>query len=355
MSINACILPLVKTEPIADRKLVTITDVAHAADVSPSTVSRVLTGSHRVRPAPERRVIEAVSLLGYTPNAAARALRRNRSMTLGVVFPNLDTPHQLSILKGLEAAAGADGYSVLVTSAQGSQDRYERLMQRLFEARVDGLFVAVPIGLKSALDPYTRAGIPVLALYTKDETVTDLPLVTASEDHAIKLAISRALDLGHRSFAQLASRVEVDYSSRVSEVEQTLRRSGIRDVKHLVEVVESTEASAVGDALTRLLSSPRRPTLLLCRDLYLEAILPELRRMGLDLPGDISLISFSDSRWTRWISPPISAISVDCDDIGHTAARAMLDWLSGNPPEPVILSKPAEWMERESLGPAPVK
>lgn len=340
---------------MADRKVVTITDVARAADVSPSTVSRVLTGSHRVHSVRERRVMEAASRLGYRPNAAARALRRNRSMTLGIVFANLDTPQQFSILKGLEAAAGDDGYSVLVTNAQGSQARYETLIQRLFEARVDGLFVAVPTGLTKAIEPYTRAGVPVIALYTKDETAAALPLVTASEDAAIHAAVGRALELGHRVFGQIASRVELHYSTRVSEVEKALRDSGIAGTKHVLDLVREggQQGNPARGSLQRLLARDARPTVIICRDLYLESLLPELREMPLSVPADLSLISYNDSRWTRWVSPPISTISVDCDDIGHTAARVMLDWLSGSPPEPVTLSKPAEWTERESLGPAP--
>jgi DNA-binding LacI/PurR family transcriptional regulator len=296
--------------------------------------------------------MEAVSRLGYRPNAAARALRRNRSMSLGVVFPNLDTPQQFSILKGLGAASQEGGYSLLVTNSQGDSDLYETLIQRLFEARVDGLFLAAPIGLKAAVEPYRRAGVPVLALFTKDDSASEIPLVTANEDAAIRQAVWRALSLGHRVIGQIATRVEFEFSTRVSEVDRAIEDCA--GARHVIEVVSPRQQGQdVGAIFVRMLASHDRPTVLICRDLYLEAVLPALEELRLKVPDDLSLISFNDSRWTRWLSPPISTISVDSDDIGHTAARVMLDWLNGTAPEPVTYSKPAEWIERASLGPAP--
>ena len=335
------------------RLAVTITDVALAADVSPSTVSRVLTGSHNVRAAPEGRVLEAVSRLGYRPNAAARALRRNQSMTLGVVFPHLDTPQQFSILKGVGFGSQDGGYSLLVTNAQGSADLYETLIQRLYEARVDGLFLAAPIGMTSAIEPYRRAGIPVLALFTKDNAAPELPLVTSSEDAAIRCAVERAVQLGHRVIGQVVNRVELEFSTRVSEVDRVVNACNVAGTKHLVEVLEGWPQQNDGAAaLGRLLALPDRPSVVICRDQYLERILPRFGEMGLAVPDDLSLISFNDSRWNRWISPPISTISVDSDDIGRTAATVMLDWMNGSPPEPITYSSPAEWIEGASLGPA---
>jgi LacI family transcriptional regulator len=333
---------------------VTIKDVARLAGVSPSTASRVFTRSHRVSEAFAARVRGAASQLGYMPNAAARALRRAKSMTLGIVHNHLESPVQFDILRGLGVACQEAGFALLVTTANRDRQLYRALVRRLFEARVDGLFLASPLGVGDSLAPYSRARIPVLALFARDESAAHLPLVTADEGPAVQEAVRRLLDLGHTAIGQLLTRVEIDFSSRFSAVAETLRASGRGDVSHVLEVVEGTNVEAsLRRAARRLLDRPERPTAVILTQAFVSGLMEVLAERHLSVPDDVSIISFSDSPWAQMMNPPIATVCVDSEEIGRLAATVMISWLAGETPPTVTYASPPRWIERASVGPAP--
>ena len=300
--------------PRADRpRSATIKDVARLAGVSISTVSRALTGSRPVRPHLQERVRQAASRLGYQPNAGARGLRQLRTMTLGIVFPSLESQVQLCLLRGLGRICQEHGYSLLVTDAQLNPQLYRTLMARLFERRVDGLFLVAPGELGDSLSVYRRSNVPVLAMLTKDESAADIPLLTASEAEAIHAAVNRLLQLGHRSLAQFANRVELKDGLRPNAIEHALRASGLPDATCAVYVVpdEHWEA-AVGEMAERIFRSPSRPTAVISNHVYILPLLVALGRLGLRVPDDVSVVSFSDPEWAQICTPPIATIRAEC-------------------------------------------
>src|SRR5437588_10929554 len=123
---------------------VTIIDVARAARVHPSTVSRVLNGSGELSLLPEtrERVIAAANRLGYRPSALARSLRLRRTFTLGMLVPNIDNPFFPPIIKGVEDTAHARGYNLILCNTEDSSEREATYLRVLRERQVDGLLIA---------------------------------------------------------------------------------------------------------------------------------------------------------------------------------------------------------------------
>lgn len=122
---------------------VTLREVARRAAVSTATVSRALNGL-AVSPASKARVMEAVAELGYVPNEAARTLRAERTMTIGVVFIELANALGIDLLDALSELVEAAGYALLMSTARGDVGRFDVLMRRFLERRVDALFCVAP-------------------------------------------------------------------------------------------------------------------------------------------------------------------------------------------------------------------
>src|SRR5690606_40296599 len=167
-----------------------------------STASRVLNGGHYASGDAIERVLAAVADLDYRANEGARALRRARTMTVGVVFHQLRNPSVLDLLEGIEAGCDERGFSVLVTSARDSDDRYVSLIRRLLERRVDALLLSNPTGAaREEIDFARKSGIPVVALSTRTREVDDVPLVHAPARDRLNEMVEHLAALGHQSIA----------------------------------------------------------------------------------------------------------------------------------------------------------
>lgn len=336
------------------RGIVTLREVAAEAGVSVSTASRALTGRRRVRPEVSDRVHDAAERLGYRPNEAARSLRMSRSLTLGAVFPTLESPVALDLIDGLVAGSHDRGYSLLITSARGQADLYRLHVQRFFERRADALLLASPDGNEGDLSQLEQAGIPVLALVTRGAGSQDLPLLTVDERPAVREAVERLIELGHRSIGLLVRNPGM-IGPRRQAAQQVAEQRGAQVV--VAGYGEHDSAEEVGAALGRLRGGPSPVTALLAPYRLLPQVLSALRALGLQIPDDLSLITFTDSRWTEGIAwPPVAAIHTDTFELGSTAARLLVDVVENDQPltpQQITALNLATWEERPSVGPAP--
>jgi DNA-binding LacI/PurR family transcriptional regulator len=330
----------------------TLRDVAARAGVSVASASRTISGTRRVRPELQERVLKAAKELGYRPHAGARGLRSSKTMTLGLVLADLSSPVELQLLQGIGAASQQHGYVLLVTDAQGSTEQYQSLVYNLYEHRIDGLFVGNPPDVDGAIDVYVASGTPALTLFTRDRTLRHLPLLTPREDEAIAAAAIRLVELGHTRFAYLSGALS-QRSARArilgEALDQALGAPGRVDLFPVVDPADVNAAIAMLSAG----AAATRPTVIFCNHAIVPDTMNALRERNLNVPEDMSLVSFSDSQWVQWLSPPISTLRTDATALGRLAANVMTDWLRGSPPPNVIAAESAEWVERASIGPAP--
>ncbi len=332
----------------------TLDDVARVAGVSKSTASRVLTGARPVRTELAQRVQAAAQSLRYRPHLGARSLRRSETHTIGIVYHNIDNPGQLDLLRGLGHESFERGYSLVVSDAQGDDERYEMLVDRFFERRVDGLLLDSPGELKGLLDDYRTAGIPVLALYSRHPANEWVPVHPGSEATAVNSAVRRLVSLGHRRFGYVRS--VVGLVRRPRRLQDALDETGLPDLSLRVETVgEPQDDSRVRSVVRDMLTGPDPVTALFVDYRSAPVVLEELRTLGKSVPGDVSLVSFSESRWARGYAPWLGTIAVDVEALGRDLACSLIDWIHGTPPDPNAPPRQAIWLERQSVGRAPVE
>lgn len=337
---------------------VTIREVARAAGVSPSTVSRAIAGNPRISQATRARVLDAMQRLGYRPNAIARSLVTRASRTLGIVLYRpadqaFAHPFFAEALRGVAGAAQANGYSLLVTTAESYEAEAQQCLAMLEERRADGavlLASRTPDPLIAALQDRQH---PFVVL----GRVPDRPSVYwVNNDNfqAAAMVVLHLLQLGHRSFAVVGGRPElVVTQDRLEGVISTLQEAGL---------VLPPERVALGDFTwehgyrqgARLLGQVPRPTAIVAMDDVLAAgVLRAAREMGLEIPRDVSIVGFNDDPMAQLLSPPLTTVRIPARELGEAAARRLIDRLNGRIPPVRHLILPVELVVRGSTGPPP--
>jgi LacI family transcriptional regulator len=334
---------------------VTIVDVAKAAGVQPSTVSKVM-NDHRGSADVQRRVREAATRLGYRPDQRARGLRRSESRSVGVLIQDLANPVFLPFLRGIESTARARGYVVLIADGQRSTEVETAALERFFDQGVDGLVLAGPV-TTNALDFFLDHDIPVA-------TATDGPNKQRAirwergEAAATRQMAERLLELGHRSFAFVGTpmpkgrRGERYRRSRLGSLTQTLRAA---NADLIVPVIDP--ASPDGDAVVAPIDAitQQRSTAVICGShLLAPRLLSALDHAGLRIPHDVSFVVYGDSDWARAYRPPLSVICHDTYTEGCALAASLLNRIAGvNPPPPPAIA--TEYIERSSCDRPPTR
>jgi LacI family transcriptional regulator len=321
---------------------VTLHEVAARADVSIATASRALNGLP-VSAESLARVQSAAEALGYVANEAARALRAERTMTMGLIFSDLRNTLGIDLLDALSEAIEAAGYSLLISTARGEAARYDVLMRRFLERRVDALFCIRPTGPGESLTPYAAAGIPVINLFSGGGAFAGLPLVTPTLSEPSTAMGAHLRALGHRRVAVVRGP-----GFPQAAVEAGLKHAGLE-----VAEIAPSEADGMAAALAELLAMPLRPTAVVAVDPQSRGLLAACELARVAVPESLSLVSVneaaSDAHHRRH---GLSAITVDPARMGRAAAAAMLGWLAGAPPAAHIRVQAASFIPRTTTGPA---
>jgi LacI family transcriptional regulator len=330
-----------------------IHDVARSANVSISTVSRVMNGDQTVHPALRDVVQDAVRRTGYRPNAAARSLRLARTNTIGVIVSDMLNPPFTSIVHGIARAAGERGVSLFLCDAGGSVEVQAAHLGRLHERRVDGVVIH-PIGrYHRQVEPLRKDGIPVVIIGQRAPSGGHTEIVV-DEDDASYEAVRHLLDMGHRRIAVVTRRWSTSSDSSTGGSRVAVYRRAHADAG--VPVDESLIFRSPGGEKTHaivreLLRRPDRPTALIC-GIHSDApeMLAAAKEAGLSIPGDLSIFSYGDSRWAQVHTPPLAVIRSDYDLYGRRAA-GLLFALTAGEDEPVTLHHQAEFVARDSCAP----
>ncbi|MFO1015007.1 MAG: LacI family DNA-binding transcriptional regulator [Caulobacteraceae bacterium] len=326
---------------------VTLHEVAARAGVSIATVSRALNGLP-VSAENRARVEAAVADLGYVANEAARSLRAERTMTLGVVFHDLANTLGIELLDALSEAVEGAGYSLLITTARGDLDRYDLLMRRFLERRIDAVFAIRPRGGGAQLARYEAAGIPVLTLFSGGGAYADLPCLAPTFAKPAKELADHLIGLGHRRIALVAAAGEA-MGGPMRSIAETLKGRGLEAV-----TAEPSSGGGMNEMLAALMQGPDRPTCLVAVDPNSRTLLGACQALGLAVPGDVSLVAISEiAHDNQRRGRDVTSVVIDPHNMGRAAGAAMLAWLAGQRPPGRVRVDAGFFAARASTGPAP--
>ena len=294
---------------------VTRNDVAQYAGVSTAVVSYVVNeGPRPVAPETRDRVLEAIRVLGYRPNATARALRMGTTRTFGLITPDGGNPLFAELAKAIDKEAAARGYVVLQTGADGDPATEQSKIAELLIRRVSGLLLVAPTE-----DPdLSETDIPVIAINRVLPTVSS---VRPQYREGARRGVEHLLEHGHRRIGLVIG------GGRSGERElgwrDALRAAGLEDGP----IARTTFSRRGGyDAGRELLAATNRPTAVFASsDLQAVGVLRAIHEAGLRIPDDIAVLAFDGTAETEYSWPPLSVVRQPLERMAREAVSRLID------------------------------
>lgn len=314
---------------------VKLEDVARAAGVSPSTVSRILNGTAVVNELKKKAVDAAIAKLGYVANPVARGLASGRTFSIGIITQAIDSPYYGAALSGIEDQLDPAGYCPLFVSGHWNAEAEAKCVNVLKARRVDGIIVLTGRLSDHALKTCAKS-IPVVVSGRSLEA-PGLFSLNFDNFEGGRLATQHLIGLGHRRIAFIAGESEhPDGNERFRGYKFALDSASIAYDASLVIPGAYTEASGML-AVDRLIGSRQRFTAIFAANdqMALGAMLG-LRRRSLRVPEDISVVGFDDLASSLYSIPPLSTIHQPAYELGRLAASAMLQLLANKTPTVVV-------------------
>lgn len=326
-------------------------DVARHAGVSVATVSRVLNASGPVADQVRRQVVAAIETLGYTPNAAARALVRSRSETIGAVVPTLENASFAIAVEALQARLREAGYTLLLASSGYDRANESTQIRTLLARGVEGVVVVGGDHDPEIEQLCAARGVPLVRTWTLRP---DVPCVGFDNRAVGRRLADCLLDLGHRHIGVIAGLTHDNdrAAERVAGVAEALSARGLSLAReHLIERPYRIAEGQIG--LRALLASEPRPTAVICgNDLLAFGALLEARKRGIDVPGELSIAGIGDMEFAAELDPPLTTTRVPVQDIGRRSADYLIDRLDGRTVA-TVTEVATHLIVRGSTGPAP--
>jgi LacI family transcriptional regulator len=327
---------------------VSLRDVAARSGVSFQTASKVLNGGRAgvVSPSTRERILRAAAELGYVPNAMARGLVRQASLTVGVVADDFSDLAVSRFVLAAQRAAASRGHAALISSVHATIDA-GLAVRTLLEYRVDGILVAAPtLEDDPALGAALRGPLPVVSI----NRVTGASVPTIGSDHTVTgaLAAEHLVGLGHRRIGTVTgTRTRQVVRARMRGFTQALRAAEV-DLPER-RVVAGDWTSEGGWAAThRLLDAdPTITAVFVHNDTMAVGALKALHERGLRLPADCSVVGCDDLSFAGYLVPPLTTVRIPFQETGERAATLLVDRIGGKEiPQRDLL--PVELVVRES-------
>jgi LacI family transcriptional regulator len=338
-------------EPGNARARATITDVAAEAGVHPSTVSRALNdhAASTIRAETRQRVLAAADRLGYRPSALARSLRLQRTLTLGMLVPDITNPFFSSIIKGAEDAARERGYNLILCNSEDDPEREATYLRVLREGQVDGLLIASSQMADGTIDELRADAFPFVLLNRAAHGVDDLAVLVDNHAAAVE-AVAYLAGLGHRRVGHVAGPQNTTTGAeRCDGYRAAVLEYGLADEPGLLVEAEAFSEEAGSRALQAMLAGSARPTAIFgANDLIAIGMLQRLREIGVRVPQDISIVGFNDIPLAGLLEPALTTVRVPQLQMGVAGANLLIDHLEGKPIGEVRVTLPTELIIRAS-------
>ena len=306
---------------------VSIKDIAEAAGVSHSTVSRALRGAGRMSDETRRRILELAKEMGYTPDAQARSLVKGRTNTVGVVVTTIADPFVVDVVDGIEDVAQGAGYSVFLSSSHMDPQREMGVVETFRQRRVDAVIVTSSrVGSLYAAD-LEQFGAPIV-LINNQQAGRYLYSVSADEVDGARIATEHLLALGHRRIGYIGSSFRpVSSKRRQQGYREALEARGVA-LDSAMEALPAVQSDLdAGRRGLEMLWSQRPTAILTYNDMTALGVLQKARQLSIAIPQHLSLMGFDNIEVTQFVTPTLSTVHQPRKTMGRAAMEMALKLL----------------------------
>jgi LacI family transcriptional regulator len=344
--------PSVEEGSAEPKKAADIRTVAQKAGVSISTVSRFL-NQKVVSPQAEERIREAVRELSYIPNQIARSLKLKRTMTLGMAIPDITNTFFPEIVKGVEDAARAAGFHLVLTNTGDNPDSEWQRMATLENLRCDGcLLILAPDGPQEQPRRQRMQDYRLPIVYIDRVPGYEADMVISDNVQGADRAVRHLTTLGHSRIGLLGTTLEISsHRERVDGYRQAMRDAGLEVLPGYEMRVEPTVAAGFQATVKMLEITPRPTALFITSNRLTIGAMAAIHDCGLRCPDDVSVIGYDDYEWEEAFRPRVTAVAQPSYLLGQRAAELLIGRILGTksgPFEQIVI--PSRLVVRESCG-----
>lgn len=309
---------------------VTLKAVAQRVGLTPGTVSAVLNDSPAARSVPERtksRIFAAARELNYRPNFLARALRVNRTYTIGVIAAEIGDPYGSTVISGIESYLRKHDFFYLTVVHRHDKKLLESYSQLLLQRGIEG-FITIDTSIEQPLP------LPAVAV-AGHRPVDGVTNIVIDHQTAARLALQHLVELGHRNIAFMKGPVvSSDAEDRWTSIMAVARDLGITVQPALTVQLEGEDVARAPENAIRWgkeLLARKRPftAVFTYNDNVAVAVMRVLQEAGLRVPHDVSVIGFDDIQAAAYTNPPLTTVRQPLKRMGEIAARTLLDRIEG--------------------------
>ena len=329
------------------RKSVTIQDVAKAAGVSVSTVSRVLNDKDDVSQETYERVQQVIAELEYVSSLAARGMRSYHTNVIGLIMPDVSSLYSVAIMQGVNRAIAQMDYDLIIytngdirKNASAYQESY--YVSLLNGSVADGVIVVTPAATNFSTNS------PVVAIDPNNESPDCPAIISTNRDGALQ-AMSYLLELGHRRIGFITGRLDlVSANRRLQGYKDSLTKADIPLNELLIQIGDYRTETAF-ECTRTLLSLKDPPTAIFAsNDMSAIGVYQAAEVFGLSIPEHLSVIGFDNLQESEFLNPPLTTIDQYITEMGSRATELVVKLIKGEKLEEKVHKIPTQLVVRES-------
>jgi len=328
-------------------KSITIQDVARAAGVSVSTVSRVLNDKDDVAPDTYQKVRGVIAEVGYTSSLAAKSLRSYRTGVIGLIMPDLEDPFCIQAMKGIHQAIVALDYDLIAFTSGSSRkhskaEREQHYVSLLNGSLTDGIIVVAP-----AAASFSTAA-PVVAIDPNNQCPDCLTVVAANYAGALA-AMEYLINLGHRRIGFIGGRPDLLCAQqRLQGYEDALRQANVAPDPNLISIGDFSRPTG-RECAQRLLSLAGPPTAIFAaNDQSAMGAIEAARAVGRRVPDDLSVVGFDNIPEAVYFDPALTTVDQFIVKMGYVGTEMLVRLIGGERLETDLYEMPTQLVVRAS-------
>ncbi|KAB3534790.1 LacI family transcriptional regulator [Alkaliphilus pronyensis] len=324
-----------------------IKDVAKKAEVSISTVSRVINESKVVRPETQKKVIKAIEELGYKPNAIARSLKVKNTKTIGIMIPDISNQFYPEVVRGVEDIANMYNYNIFLCNTDLDDEKEMQYFDALAEKQVDGIIFMGNIVSEELYSKIKFYNIPLVLIGADYE---DLPSVTINNTEAAYTVVKYLIEKGHKRIGMITGKKHdpVTGVTRLKGYKDALKESGLLFDEELI--IEGGYRFKSGyEAAKRLLELENKPTaIFVANDEMALGVTRLALEMNIKVPEDLAIIGFDNIDMSQKFYPALTTVAQPMYEMGAIGMRVLTKILKDEPIDTNKVLLNYSLIERES-------
>lgn len=303
----------------------TIMDVALRANVSKTTVSRVLNDSPLVKEKTKAKVKRVIEELNYKPSELARSLRMNETKTIGVIVSNILNPFFTNMVRGIEDVAQKFDYAIVLCNTDEQPDKEKKYLEMLLSKSVDGLIIAST----GSMNDYSliEKGFPAVFVDRRpDEKYKNrFDTILVDNINGSAEAVEHLLDSGYKRIGIIAGSGDATTGyERLLGYKKALKKRNIAEDESLIKHGTFLGSMAEQHAKQLLLEN-KCDSIFVANNMMLLGVLNAIYSLGMKIPQDVGIVTFDDMEWMQYIQPRLTVVAQPTYEIGTLAVTTLLD------------------------------